>query len=314
MNAPSGISARARHWLAERGWHSSPPDNADLDAIRAEIDEELRFHIDEAARALERDAGLSAHEAFTEALARFGDLGQIRRACARQRMGETLMIQRMHFLFTVVLGLIAAGSVASLVIQGDRADAADEKIRFLGASLEQLRASLALERRDEGPVRRNFDTLAVGDRIRVRSETAPQGFEGIVVVARDGKALFRYLGWVDAAGRSLDALERELEEAYEPYSLNQPSISLFLESAAGTRTLVEDPLVLKIGDEFVVRSTSHPGSLDLVVEVADDGAIWLPVIGRLQVAGTTRADLERDLSERHRPFHLENVEIWVIVQ
>ena len=86
MTSHQGISARAHRWLAERGWHRSPPDAVDLDAVRAEIDEELRFHIVETARSLERDVGFSEHEAFAEALVRFGDIRQIRGACARQRI------------------------------------------------------------------------------------------------------------------------------------------------------------------------------------------------------------------------------------
>lgn len=310
----SDVRGGARRWLAERGWHVAPPMARDLDAVRAEIDEELRFHIDEVARALQRDEGLPPHEAFAEALVRFGDLEQVRRACVRQRIGETVMIQRLHFLLTLALGLIALGSVATLVVQHRRADAAADAMHTLGAELAELRSAFALEQRVAAttPERRDFGTLAVGDQIRVRSGNAPHQFDDRVHVARDGKALFRHLGWVDAAGRTLASLELALEEAYEPFSVTAPAITLFLERAALARAEIEDPLIIAVGDEISLRSTGQPGALDQLARVAEDGTIWLPVIGRVRVVGMSRDELERLLSERYRPFYTDRLGLNVI--
>ena len=231
-----------------------------------------------------------------------------------KRIGETVMIQRLHLLLTVVLGIVALGSLAALVAQHRRAEHTARQIRSLTSVQSTLQESLDLERRDQGPKRRDYATLPVGDRIRLKSGAAPQEFSHLATVARDGKALFRYLGWIDAAGRSLDSLERELEETYEPHFGAKPDITLFLESAVGEREPIEDPLVFRAGDLLSIMSGYRLGDFPVgrVVEVSADGSIWLPAVGRLEVAGMTRARLEETLSESYGPLHVGPLEIHVV--
>ncbi len=89
--------------------------------IRAEIDEELQFHIDRVAAELVR-SGLSLDEALLEARRRFGDIHTITRACTHQRLRTRTMLQRFN---TVLIALLVA-AVATLMFRSE-AEAAESR-------------------------------------------------------------------------------------------------------------------------------------------------------------------------------------------
>lgn len=103
---------------------SAPPrfglpkfDPRDDQQIDAQIDDELTFHIEQVTRELV-EAGQSDDDAKANALARFGDVQQIKAQCKRIALGEQIMLQRINLvLMIVVLLAVAFVSVQMYVTQ-----------------------------------------------------------------------------------------------------------------------------------------------------------------------------------------------------
>jgi len=72
--------------------------------VRAEIDEEVRFHLQERARQLEAE-GLSAQAAHDQARALFGDVNRMKMDCLTVQMGERIMLQKIQWVVIGVLSL-----------------------------------------------------------------------------------------------------------------------------------------------------------------------------------------------------------------
>jgi hypothetical protein len=110
-----------------------PRDDQQIDAA---IDDELTFHIEQVTRELV-EAGQSDEDAKANALARFGDVQQIKAQCKRIALEERIMLQRINLvLMIVVLLAVAFVSVQiyvtqkynTLALQAIVADLADMKV------------------------------------------------------------------------------------------------------------------------------------------------------------------------------------------
>lgn len=88
--------------LERLGIFARAPDARPPADIKAEIDAELAFHLEESARELEK-SGFAPDAARDEARRRFGHTERFRRECARTQLGERFMVQRLHFLLTGLL-------------------------------------------------------------------------------------------------------------------------------------------------------------------------------------------------------------------
>ena len=78
----------------------------------AEIEAEVRAEIEHHLACKERELverGRTAEAARAEALARFGDPASAREACVRIQTGERIMLQRIHFVVTVLLLVAVLG-------------------------------------------------------------------------------------------------------------------------------------------------------------------------------------------------------------
>lgn len=103
---------------------SAPPriglpkfDSRDDQQIDAAIDDELTFHIEQATREFV-EAGQSDDNAKVNALARFGDVQQIKAQCKCIALEERIMLQRLNFvLMLVVLLAVAFVSVQMYLTQ-----------------------------------------------------------------------------------------------------------------------------------------------------------------------------------------------------
>ena len=92
-------------------------DPRDDQQIDAEIDDELTFHIEQVTREL-IEAGQSDDDAKVNALARFGDIQQVKAQCKRIALEERIMLQRINLvLMIVVLLAVAFVSVQMYVTQ-----------------------------------------------------------------------------------------------------------------------------------------------------------------------------------------------------
>ena len=93
---------------------SAPPrfglpkfDPRDDQQIDAQIDDELTFHNEQVTRELV-EAGQSVDDAKANALARFGDVQQIKAQCKRIALGERIMLQRINLVLMIVVLLAVA--------------------------------------------------------------------------------------------------------------------------------------------------------------------------------------------------------------
>ncbi len=130
-------------FLERIGIFACAPDARPVAEIRADIDAELAYHVEESAREL-AGSGLSTDEARAEALRRFGDLGQIRRECARTQMGERIVLQRIQVVLTVML-LVAVGALlwSNREAQAQARAALDAEKQATAALMARLEARLA---------------------------------------------------------------------------------------------------------------------------------------------------------------------------
>ncbi len=174
--------------LLERlGLYARAPDSRPMAEIRAEIDEELAFHLAECARSLAAD-GFDESEAQAEARRRFGDLARIRRACARTQLGERIMVQRIQLVLTSVL--IAAVGVLLWSNRAARADSRAQHATSVALAQELARLGQQLDARlapQEGNAQ--ADALALAE-ARARElearESEPRGDESGEYPATDG--------------------------------------------------------------------------------------------------------------------------------
>ena len=130
-------------WLERLGVHSRPPDQRPRAEVEQDIEDELRFHLEERSAEL-RAGGLNAQAAAAEARKLFGDYNQVRAECAHIQLGERLMLQRFQMLATVLL-LLAVGWLAyeGIASRKELRAQAEANTRLL-AALERLETRLPL--------------------------------------------------------------------------------------------------------------------------------------------------------------------------
>ena len=130
-------------WLERLGVHSRPPDQRPRAEVEQDIEDELRFHLEERSAEL-RAGGLDAQAAAAEARKLFGDYNQVRAECAHIQLGERLMLQRFQMLATVLL-LLAVGWLAyeGIASRKELRAQAEANTRLL-AALERLETRLPL--------------------------------------------------------------------------------------------------------------------------------------------------------------------------
>ena len=180
-------------FLERIGIFPRPPDPRPLREIEADVDEELRFHLDASAQAL-ADEGLDGDAARAEALRRFGDVDQVRRACVRTTLGERLVLQRIQFVLIAALLAAVVFLLVSNRAATAQAQAAAERARTL-ALMAELQARLAVENADVARLR----AAAVGpEGPAVDREASPGEY-----LAADGRSL----ALADATRSWFDAFE-----------------------------------------------------------------------------------------------------------
>jgi polysaccharide export outer membrane protein len=151
--------------------------------------------------------------------------------------------------------------------------------------------------------------LKIGDLIQISSpvDTAlnqPTFAGGSVAglqIMPDGTLSLALIGEVRAAGKTVEELQRELNERYFQYVKN-PSITV---NVTKSDTPVNDLL-------DAVDSRFGQGGRSRQVFVVPDGTIQLPMIGSVPAIGLTLAELGREINARYRE-RLQGVEITPIL-
>lgn len=132
--------------------------------------------------------------------------------------------------------------------------------------------------------------LSVGDELSINSVSDETIKRDKIPIQPDGAIILPYLeSPIQAAGKSIPALRKELEIAYKKYFVN-PAINL---EPFKVNTLVED---LK----DAVNGPFAPGGRALVATVNPDGKIQLPGLGGVYVLGMTLEEIKREINLRYR--------------
>jgi len=136
--------------------------------------------------------------------------------------------------------------------------------------------------------------LMVGDEILVESvsdESIKRGdFTRGVQIQPDGTVVLRLIGPIQAAGKTVPELRKDIEKAYADY-LKNPSIDI---TPIKTNTRLED-LRSAVSNFIGVN-----GGQNIFAIVNPDGRIQLPLIGSVYIVGMTMEEIKREINLRYR--------------
>ena len=148
-------------WLEALGVFRRPPDARSAVEIEADVRAEIEHHLVCKERELVA-AGRTAEQAQAEALERFGDPASAREACVRIQTGERIMLQRIHFVVTVLL-LVAVLVLAWSTNRSSQAARAG-RMPFNCATPRARPLQPHWGNRNEGNKNRHWLCIARGDR------------------------------------------------------------------------------------------------------------------------------------------------------
>jgi polysaccharide export outer membrane protein len=136
--------------------------------------------------------------------------------------------------------------------------------------------------------------LMVGDEVLIESvsdESIKRGdFTRGVQIQSDGTVVLRLIGPVQAAGKTVPELRKDIERAYADY-LKNPSIDV---TPIKTNTRLED-LRSAVSNFIGVNGGQNISAL-----VTPDGHVQLPLIGSVNIVGMTMAEIKREINLRYR--------------
>lgn len=131
--------------------------------------------------------------------------------------------------------------------------------------------------------------LFVGDTIRISSAIDASLSQDNLVIRADGMISLSLIGQVLAAGKTIENLQKELDEKYTKFVKN-PAIVVQV-------TLGETPLQDLINS---VDARAGQGGQSRAATVSPDGTIQLPGIGSVPAIGLTLKEVGREVNARYR--------------
>lgn len=130
--------------------------------------------------------------------------------------------------------------------------------------------------------------LNVGDEIRVESLVDPN-LDRELIIQPDGMITLRLLGQVRAARRTLDELQKEIEQRYTKY-YKLPSITV---TPLKVNTRLED-LRSAVDSRY-----GQTGGQTQLARVTPGGTVQLPAIGSVSAQGLTLKELADEIEQRY---------------
>jgi polysaccharide export outer membrane protein len=140
--------------------------------------------------------------------------------------------------------------------------------------------------------------LDVQDRISVSFPFHPQ-FNVSTLVRSDGKVTLPLIDEVKLAGRSMSEVTADLNRRYAVYIKN-PSVTVGLEE-----------FNVRI-DELKKAITTAPRGQSKIAPIAPDGLVGFPIIGNLDAAGLTVAQLEKTINESYAKY-VDDLQVTLIL-
>ena len=162
-------------------------------------------------------------------------------------------------------------------------DVPDYRIR-IGDQLEFV--YLLTRRRTNEPYRIN-----VGDIIQINSATDSALNQPTVTILSDGTISLPLIGIVRVSGKTIDGLQRELDDRYTKF-VKSPEIVV--------QVVQGDTPLQDLRDAVDARAGN--GGQSRLATVSPDGTIQLPLIGNVPAIGLTLEEIGREVNARYRLY------------
>lgn len=130
--------------------------------------------------------------------------------------------------------------------------------------------------------------IDVQDRLSIAFPFHPQ-FNTSALVRADGKVSLPLVGEVMLADKSISAVTEELNRRYAAF-IKRPSITVSLEE-----------FNVRI-DELKKAITTAPRGQSKIAPITPDGRVGFPIIGNVDAAGLTVAQLEQNINDRYAKY------------
>ncbi len=165
---------------------------------------------------------------------------------------------------------------------------------------------------DVEKIRRSCRRVQLGERIMLqRAKTA---LLGVLVIAVGFLAVDSYLMRRETTASMVRMSSAMNEMTWALRGEEPPAFE-----ARGLVTLPElfasrqpREVVIRVGDQLKIQDFNNVG-LDITERVARDGMVLVPDVGWVPVAGLTRAEVEKTLSEAYAPFYASPPDVKVKV-
>ena len=144
--------------------------------------------------------------------------------------------------------------------------------------------------------------LYVGDTIEVSSAIDESLNQIDLIIRSDGKTTFSLIGQVMCAGKTVEGLQRELNDRYTEY-VREPNIVVQVRSGDTPLSDIIDSVDARQGQGGQARETT----------VSPDGTIQLPGVGSVPAVGLTLEEIGREVNARYR-LRLGGIEVTPILQ
>ena len=143
--------------------------------------------------------------------------------------------------------------------------------------------------------------LYVGDTIEVSSAIDDSLNQIDLIIRSDGKTTFSLIGQVMCAGKTVEGLQRELNDRYTEF-VREPNIVVQVRAS-------DTPLNDIIAS---VDARAGQGGQIRAVTISPDGTIQLPGIGNVPAVGLTLNEIAREVNARYR-LRLGGIEVTPIL-
>ena len=131
--------------------------------------------------------------------------------------------------------------------------------------------------------------LFVGDQISIASAIDPSLTQENLTVRSDGMISVSLIGQISAAGKTVEDLQRELNEKYTKFVKNPAIVVRVIQGDTPLQDLVDS-----------VDARQGSGGQSRLAVVAPDGTVQLPGIGSVPAVGLTLNEIGREVNARYR--------------
>ena len=129
----------------------------------------------------------------------------------------------------------------------------------------------------------------VGDTISISSAIDSSINVPTIAIQNDGAISLTLIGQVRVAGKTIDDLQRELNERYSKYFQNPSIVVQVIQGDTPLQDLLNS-----------VDARAGTGGQSRTATVAPDGTVQLPLIGNVPAIGLALDEIEREINARYR--------------